>query len=340
MTVKQQVLAALESETGADLSGQALADQIHVTRAAVWKAIRALQEEGYQISAQTNRGYRLVGKPDHINMERLRPFLHQSSGFYQLVTARTLDSTNDAAKQLAAQGAPEGTIVFAEQQTAGKGRMHRAFFSPAGTGIYMSLILRPAIPAEEALFITTSAAAAVAEAIESVAGKAAGIKWVNDIFIDKKKVCGILTEKFSNGGKEYVAIGIGINVTTADFPESLDIAGNIHIDVELGKTEFAEMISKLILEYVDEPDNELMLSEYKNRLFILNRNIKYEKNGKEYSAIAIDVNSFCNLVVRRSDDTIDILSSGEISIIKTFSKTRTSSCQYTFPALYSVSSRA
>ncbi|MDY6016149.1 MAG: hypothetical protein SPI97_00855, partial [Oscillospiraceae bacterium] len=97
-------------------------------------------------------------------------------------------------------------------------------------------------------------------------------------------------------------------------PESLDIAGNIHIDVELGKTEFAEMISKLILEYVDEPDNELMLSEYKNRLFILNRNIKYEKNGKEYSAIAIDVNSFCNLVVRRSDDTIDILSSGEISI--------------------------
>ena len=192
MTVKQQVLAALESETGADLSGQALADQIHVTRAAVWKAIRALQEEGYQISAQTNRGYRLVGKPDHINMERLRPFLHQSSGFYQLVTARTLDSTNDAAKQLAAQGAPEGTIVFAEQQTAGKGRMHRAFFSPAGTGIYMSLILRPAIPAEEALFITTSAAAAVAEAIESVAGKAAGIKWVNDVFCEGKKVCGVL----------------------------------------------------------------------------------------------------------------------------------------------------
>ena len=168
-------------------------------------------------------------------------------------------------------------------------------------------------PDEECELLTPAAAVAVCSVLESV-GCVPEIKWVNDIFIDKKKVCGILTEKFSNGGKEYVAVGIGINVTTADFPESLDIAGNIHIDVKLGKTEFAEMISKLILEYVDEPDNELMLSEYKNRLFILNRNIKYEKNGKEYSAIAIDVNSFCNLVVRRSDDTIDILSSGEISI--------------------------
>ena len=226
------------------------------------------------------------------------------------VIFESVPSTNTYAKENVASR-PMPSLISANEQTAGRGRHGKTFYSPKDTGLYMTLVF-PA-PDEECELLTPAAAVAVCSVLESV-GCVPEIKWVNDIFIDKKKVCGILTEKFSKSGKEYVAIGIGINVTTADFPESLDIAGNIHIDVKLGKTEFAEMISKLILEYVDEPDNELMLSEYKNRLFILNRNIKYEKNGKEYSAIAIDVNSFCNLVVRRSDDTIDILSSGEISI--------------------------
>ncbi len=323
MTVKQQVLAALESETGADLSGQALADQIHVTRAAVWKAIRALQEEGYQISAQTNRGYRLVGKPDHINMERLRPFLHQSSGFYQLVTARTLASTNDAAKQLAAQGAPEGTIVFAEQQTAGKGRMHRAFFSPAGTGIYMSLILRPAIPAEEALFITTSAAAAVAEAIESVAGKAAGIKWVNDVFCEGKKVCGILTEgacAMEDGSLEYAVLGIGINAIepTNGFPESIrEIAGAVCTRAEAGP-DFRVRLMAVFLErfygFYQHLREKTFLNAYRSRSILKGCAVTVLRGGNARQAMAGDIDDECRLEVRYPDGTIGLLSSGEISV--------------------------
>ena len=198
---KMQFLDALEKNRGEYLSGEQLASSLGVSRNAVWKAIQKLEEAGHKIRAVPKRGYTLAPESDVLTVQSVSRFLDTDMPVYLQVQTE-VTSTNTLLKAQAEQGAPEGTVLIAESQTAGKGRLGRHFTSPPGTGIYFSLLLRPHCTAEKSLFITTTAAVAVCEAIEQVTGLNPQIKWVNDVYLNEKKVCGILTEAsvdFENG---------------------------------------------------------------------------------------------------------------------------------------------
>ena len=214
---KQALLQALSGAEGRYISGEQLAQTLGVSRAAIHKAAAALTTQGYTLEAAPRRGYRLLGGD---------PFCADAVGEYPapVYVHERLDSSNQTAKRLALAGAPHGTLVLARQQSAGRGRMGRRFESPAGKGIYLSLVLRVPVPASEALGVTVGAAVAVARAVQKLCGIELGIKWVNDLYYQGKKVCGILTEagtSVESGLLEWLVVGIGLNLTTtpADWPE-------------------------------------------------------------------------------------------------------------------------
>ena len=193
MGTKEQLLRLLEDNRERHVSGAAMAKAIGVSRNAVWKAVKALRAEGYAIDAVTNRGYALSQENDLLSPQGIERFLPDSHAFAVTVRKR-VDSTNAEARRRALEGAAEGTVVVAEEQTAGKGRPGKTFFSPAATGLYLSIVLRPTLAADRGQFITCAAAVACAQAIEQVTGAESLIKWVNDIYCDGRKVAGILTE--------------------------------------------------------------------------------------------------------------------------------------------------
>ena len=193
MTVKSKLLGILEQQKGETLSGEKLAEELHCTRAAIWKAVKSLREEGYTIEAGQNKGYMLVKDSHRLSMEAIQPFLVSPEVYLKVY--QEIDSTNRAAKEAAVTGlAGHGGCVVAGKQTAGRGRRGREFYSPKGNGIYLSVILEPKGTLEGSLLITTAAATAVYKAVKEVCGVKLGIKWVNDLYKDNRKVCGILTE--------------------------------------------------------------------------------------------------------------------------------------------------
>lgn len=216
----------------------------------------------------------------------------------------TLDSTSTYAKQNAAT-LPLPSLIIANEQTAGRGRRGNSFFSPKDTGLYMTLIF--SAPENQEL-LTPAAAVSVCRVLENH-GIEAKIKWVNDIFTENKKVCGILSERFLINGMAIIAIGIGINLTTAEFPEDLKSAGSINL--ECNKIALAEEISEALLFQIKESDT---VEEYRKRLLILGNEIEFFRNGIRYTAEAVDINELCNLIIKHPDGKTETLSSGEISI--------------------------
>lgn len=216
----------------------------------------------------------------------------------------SIDSTSTYARQNAAS-LPLPSLIIANGQTAGRGRRGNTFFSPKDTGLYMTLVTEDP---ENSELLTPSAAVAVCKVLEKH-GVEAKIKWVNDLFINRKKVCGILSERFLANGKSVISIGIGINLTTADFPEDLKSAGSINL--ECSKTALAEEISEALLYQINAADT---VAEYRKRLFILGNEIGFIRDGTKYTAEAVDINELCNLIIRHPDGTTEALSSGEISI--------------------------
>ncbi len=216
----------------------------------------------------------------------------------------TLDSTSTYAKQNAAT-LPLPSLIIANEQTAGRGRRGNSFFSPKDTGLYMTLIF--SAPENQEL-LTPAAAVSVCRVLENH-GIKAKIKWVNDIFTENKKVCGILSERFLINGMAIIAIGIGINLTTAEFPEDLKSAGSINL--ECNKIALAEEISEALLFQIKESDT---VEEYRKRLLILGNEIEFFRNGIRYTAEAVDINELCNLIIKHPDGKTETLSSGEISI--------------------------
>lgn len=321
MELKHQVLRILEENRGKPVNGAKLAGELFVTRSAIWKAVKALQKEGHRIEAVTNKGYTLLPQNDIVTPESITLYLKGAAAEFTLEVRQSVTSTNILAKELAAQGAKEGTVVIAREQTQGRGRMGRSFYSPVSSGIYFTIILRPMLNLEDSLMITTAAAVAVAKAIETVARVKAEIKWVNDIFVDGKKVCGILTEasiNFESGGLEYAVVGIGINIATQDFPEELSqIAGSIFGN----KPEDARTTSQLVAEVLNnlsECMNSLTdkkyLEEYRKRSFLIGQDILVLKGKDILPARAIDIDEKARLVVEYENHTIEPLSSGEVSV--------------------------
>lgn len=321
MKVKDQVLAALEAGRGTHLSGEALAKQLSVSRNAVWKAVRQLQEEGHDILAVTNRGYQLSEHSGRLSAQGIAR--HLSGLPIHPEVFASLPSTTTHLKQLAEQGAPEGTLIVAEQQTAGYGRFGRAFHSPPDGGLYMSLLLRPPFSAQDTLCITTCAAVAVCRALEACCAVSPSIKWVNDIFWKGKKICGIGTEgalDFESGGLHYAILGIGINLFPSSVPlppEIQDIVGTVldepPADGGLRNRLLAEIVRQFWTEYPQLLDKRFY-DEYCSRCFILGQPIHILRGDKREPAQALSLAPDFSLRVRLSDGREELLSSGEVSI--------------------------
>ena len=315
---RDEVLAFLWKNADSYVSGTELADRLSLSRTAVWKAIGQLRDEGYEIESQPNRGYRLRSVSDVLSAEGIARHLRHKE--LRLQVYKTIGSTNTTLKALAAEGAEAGLALVAEEQVMGRGRMGRSFYSPPGSGLYLSLLLRPEMPAADATRLTACAAVAVAEAIETLSGKEAGIKWVNDIFVDGRKVCGILTEASvdcESGMMHYVIIGIGVNthVPAGDFPEELQgIAGaafGAEPVPELRCRLAAEILDRL-MDYTPDPAAPEVFEGYRSRSLVLGRKINILALGREPEpATALGLDENYSLRVRLPDGSERLLNSGE-----------------------------
>lgn len=318
MGTKEKLLSLLEGSRGAYLSGEEIARRLSVSRTAVWKAVNALRSAGYEISGAQNRGYCLDAHTDILSAQGIRHHLEWDN--LSLEVTPCADSTNALLRQRAAEGAREGCVILSNQQTQGRGRLGREFYSPPDTGVYMSLLLRPRdLEPSQAVRITTMAAVAACRAIEAVSGKQAAIKWVNDIFLSGKKVCGILTEGSYNletGKLGDVVLGIGFNVypPAGGFPEELaDIAGSIFQNqVDEGKNRLAASFLNHFLGIYHSPNG--YAREYRERSMVIGHAIRVLAPSGERAAYALDVDKDCRLVVRYDDGSVDTLSSAEVSI--------------------------
>lgn len=320
MSVKDEVLKELENNKGDYISDGQLADNLGVSRNSVWKAIKALEKSGYEINAIPNKGYCLAEKNDILSSYSIKQ--HLKNPHLDISVFSSVTSTNTILKEMAEQGAKEGTVIIAEEQTAGRGRTGKQFYSPKGTGIYISILLRPDIPAEESLFLTTSAAVATARAIEDVSDKRALIKWVNDIYLEDKKTCGILTEGAFNvetGKLDYAIVGIGINVCIPDggFPDNIkDIATAIFDKQTDSINKRSILIANLLdyfMEYYKDFKSKSYVKEYIERSMIIGKTITVIEGSKTSVAKAIDIDKNCRLKVQFEDGTTKWLSSGEVS---------------------------
>ncbi len=324
MATKDLVLKALQRSGENYLSGEALSEELGISRTAVWKAIRTLREEGYTIKAVTNRGYHLIHDEDVITEEGLREHLFTRYKNNRLYIYDTLDSTNNRAKQLALENASHGTTVIAMQQTAGKGRLGRSFFSPR-EGIYLSIIIKPTFDLSKSVLVTAAASVAVAQAIESVCGRQAQIKWVNDVYLDEKKICGILTEgitDFETGHIESLVIGIGVNTSVKDFPGELrDTVGAV--DGEYSRAALAAEIISRTLKFAENIESREFIQEYRDRSMVIGKNVTVykgiysispEKELEGRSAKVLGIDDDGGLEVIYGDKKREILTSGEISV--------------------------
>lgn len=321
MSVKERLLPLLQTCSGNFLSGEDAAKLLGVSRNAVWKAVSALKKEGYNIEAVTNRGYRLKDSGDILSPAEIEKNLTTLKGKLDIEVKETVTSTNALLKEKAALGAPEGTVLIALSQTAGRGRFTRKFFSPADSGIYMSILLRPRIPAESATLITTAVAVAVAEAAEKISGRKTGIKWVNDVLIDGKKICGILTEASLNiesGELDYAIPGIGLNIYEPEngFPDEIkNIAGAILEERGSGnKSRLAAAVLESFFKYYKDISERTYLNSYRERCIVLGKQINVLSSDGTRPATALDIDENCRLRVKYSDGKEEILSSGEVSI--------------------------
>ncbi len=320
MSVKDEVLARLLAEGGEPISGEELAAALHVTRSAVWKAIRQLRADGCTIEGATNRGYRLLGG-DVLSREAVCRHLHTPG--CEVTIYKSVPSTNTLLKGWAEEGRGEGCVVLAEEQTAGRGRRGRRFYSPKGSGLYLSVLLRPTQRADAALQITTCAAVAVAETVEQFAGRGAQIKWVNDVFLDGRKVAGILTEAsldVESGSLRYAILGIGVNLLPppGGFPEELEgVAGAVFSDqAEPGlRAQFAAALLDRFFARYRALGSEACFEAYRRRLCVLGRRVTVLSGGEAVAeAEVLELGRDYSLLVRYEDGLTARLSSGEVSI--------------------------
>ena len=319
---KDRVLARL-IKAGDYVSGEEMSGQLGVSRAAVNAAVQTLRREGYEILSSTNRGYLLAASPDRIAPGALMAYLPEGR-IDTVECLETVDSTNDYLKTRAQSGAPDGLVALANEQTRGKGRLGRSFSSPADKGVYLSMLLRPAGEPSDIANITALVAVATVEAVAAAAGIRPGIKWVNDLVLNGRKICGILTEmsvEGETGRIQHAVVGIGVNVREAeeDFPPEIrHIATSLLMETgkEISRARLAaEMILRLDKLREDWPDRRAdYLTPYRAACVTIGREIRFAQNGVEQTGMAEDVDETFGLVTRLSDGSRATLKSGEVSV--------------------------
>ena len=322
MTTKEKLLALLEDSKGTFFSGEEIARTLQVSRAAVWKAVNALREDGYTIDAATNKGYRLSPDSDILSPQGIRRFLKPEYRDLDLTVLPTAPSTNALVREKANQGRPEGCVIVACEQTDGRGRYGRQFFSPIDSGVYLSLLLRPtAYSPQQAPCLTAAAAAAMCQAIEAVTGQQPGIKWVNDIFLHGKKVCGILTEAavgLETGALDYMVLGAGVNLypPVKGFPEEIQpIAGSVlERSCPEAKNRLVGEFLNRFWDFYTHPECRTYLEDYRSRSLAIGQNVTVLSAGRAVSAYAYGIDDDFRLLVRYENGDTEALSYGEIRI--------------------------
>ncbi len=327
MSTKDRIFKILNERKGESVSGEDLAQDLQLSRTAVWKAIRSLREDGYPIEASTNRGYRLSAHADYLSEDAVIAGLDDNLSGFSIHLYDTLESTNQTAKKLAIQDADHNIAIIANHQTAGRGRLGRKFFSPKDAGLYMSLLLRPSFDMSKSILITTAAAVAVVRAINKLSPADLKIKWVNDIYSGDKKVCGILTEAvtdFETGRIQNIVLGIGVNCFETEFPEEIcQVASSVNGN--FSRNRLASEIINEVMKILENIEDRTFLKDYKRLSMVIDHQIDVYKSDAcasdaavplRATALGIDHNG--GLIIRHEDDPfrgqIETLSSGEVSI--------------------------
>lgn len=319
--MKEEILRLLRSADGY-ISGQELCNRFGVSRTAVWKAINQLKEAGYEIEAQQNKGYKLMAAPDLMTEAEIKSLMHTDWVAKGVLYFDTIDSTNTKAQELAEKGYPSGTLVVADKQESGKGRRGRSWVSPSGTGIFMTLMIKPDINPNNASMLTLVAALAVAKAITSVTGEEALIKWPNDIVVNGKKVCGILTEM--NAQFDYInhiVVGIGINVHNESFPEEISqMASSLMIEAGGKRFHRAQIIAETMSyfeQYYDTflktQDLSALVREYDELLVNRNKSVRVLDPKEPFDGKAMGITPKGELIVDTWESR-KLVSSGEVSV--------------------------
>jgi BirA family biotin operon repressor/biotin-[acetyl-CoA-carboxylase] ligase len=319
--MKEEILRLLRSADGY-ISGQELCNRFGVSRTAVWKAINQLKEAGYEIEAQQNKGYKLMAAPDLMTEAEIKSLMHTEWVAKEVLYFDTIDSTNIKAQELAEKGYQSGTLVVADKQESGKGRRGRSWVSPSGTGIFMTLMIKPDINPNNASMLTLVAALAVAKAITSVTGEEAMIKWPNDIVVNGKKVCGILTEM--NAQFDYInhiVVGIGINVHNESFPEEISqMASSLMIEAGGKRFHRAQIIAETMSyfeQYYDTflktQDLSALVREYDELLVNRNKSVRVLDPKEPFDGKAMGITPKGELIVDTWESR-KLVSSGEVSV--------------------------
>ena len=318
--MKSEILEALR-ETDGYVSGQDLCNKFGVSRTAVWKAIKQLKEAGYEIEAVPNKGYHIVSAPDLMNKVELESIRNTTWAGQEIYYYDVTDSTNIRAKELAEEGHPSGTLVVADRQKSGRGRRGRSWDSPSGTGIFMTLLLKPEMNPNHASMLTLVAAMAVARAISKCADTEALIKWPNDIVIGGKKICGILTEMSAQFDFiNHIVIGIGINVHNEHFPEEIvETASSILLQTgkRIRRAELIEQILEQFEHYyaifMETEDLSGLVKEYNSILVNMNKSVRVLDPKEPFEGKAMGITKKGELIVDTWESR-KMVSSGEVSV--------------------------
>ncbi len=319
--MKKKILYILKNSGYEYISGEKISEELGITRAGIWKHMKSLKDMGYEIESVSNKGYRLVGTPDIITEGEVTPLLKTKYIGREYLHFDSIDSTNAQCKRECVKNMVDGLVVTAEEQIQGKGRLGRAWTSPKGTGIWMSIVLTPEISPVLAPKTTIIGAAAVYSALKDM-GVDAGIKWPNDIIIGGKKVCGILTEMNAEIDRiNYVIMGIGINVNMEEFPEELSDKAT-SLKLQLGeKVDRKELVAK-VLNYIEyyydlfknTGDIRGVINICRKGSVLLGKEVRVINGGKETICTAIDIDEDGELVVKHEDGSIHKVFSGEVSV--------------------------
>ena len=319
--MKNEILRALR-ETDSYVSGQELCRKLGVSRTAVWKNIRSLQEDGYEIEAVTNRGYRLAGVPDTIAEEEVASRLQTERMGRQIRYFSRIDSTNQYAKRIAEEGAPDGTLIIADEQTAGKGRSGRTWVTPPAEAIAFTLLLRPKLSPDRISMVTLVMGLAVTNAVNSLYGVSAGIKWPNDVVITGRKLCGILTEMSAEVRQvNYIVIGVGINANLTSFPEEIrEIATSLKLEMgrDINRAELIARVmtefERLYAEFEAQGDLGAVMQEYNELCLNAGSKVRVLDPNGEYTGTSRGINSMGELLVETEDGQMQEVYAGEVSV--------------------------
>ena len=321
--MRTAILQILKEKSPEPVSGEELAKKLGITRTAIWKHIQALKKEGYQIEAYTKKGYVLTGVPDKLLPAEIGEHLHTEFIGRHIAYEETVVSSNEVLKKLAAQGAADGTVCVAEEQTGGKGRLRRGWFSPKYKGLWFSVLLKPTFLPQDAPQMTLLSAVAVVRAIRETCHVDAQIKWPNDVLLSGRKLVGILTEMSAEFGHiNYLVVGIGINVCVPKemVPEDLRESAVSIEDVTGSHVDRAALLGK-VLDYMEEYYNVAcekgfapIFEQWRQYSATLGKQVKVISPDKTYVGTAVDIDNTGALQVRKEDGTLETVLAGDVSI--------------------------